>query len=1124
MGDSLLKSVGASYFVSAKALAAVTFTPEDIDLGDYAFVPFVRTGLAAAIHNAPTGNRATVQAAVDLADSADITAKRSLTRDLTLYGPGDVTGIDVGQIIRRQPAPASSDAEQGYMAHIEFARPDFPWMFSPFPAQGDRCNPWLALVVVEASVSHVDPSRGELPAQLWTKKGQLQPLAENWRFAHAQAVGVAIDTTGPRLHGTAQDTVETRLSDDHAPANLSRILCPRRLDDGITYIAALVPAFDCGVKAGLGLGGGTLDHAWTRAPGDALDDIALPVYDSWTFRTAPGGSFRELAERIKPLPAPWAVGRRMIDLSRPGSGIPDLADGDTSGVQVLECALFSPASLPADQPARTPWPTAHREALRQRLNQANAPDDDLPRIGARLYARYQRAATRVGAVFGAAPFGPNATDTADADWFPQLNTDPMLRIVAALGAKVVQKDQEALMQAAWAQVDGIRKANQAILWAGLAEVVTTSIRDRHLKVLEQGTLMQVTRSLHARLHDGGQPRTVRAAVIDSRTAAGSMSSAFRRALRPGGPVAAKMKEMSPGTMVAGAQGFADHRQVYRQPDGITGVSKAGMQFFTDAALEKVLKTAPDRARALLNRQVSILAETGGALRQLTTTRWDGPRTGRVGDLVGTGLIETVTGRLDQINGLRDKPVGLTERLGEVLVGLTNSGGGLATPATAQLDRVKTMALRADLPRGVAGPVIAGPVLTPRPSPLDRPGPIGRGTPLPQRRGRGPVIVDRPDRPVDPVVVADPITRFETDLSRKLRAGIEALNALPVSALRKGLAEMVTAIAMPPTLQTDLGPLTISKTALLAQIDPRQTARAALKGRLTLLPGAIRPDWIDTAGLAPIMAAPVFNRAMSAALEDYDRDWLVPGLGSIAARDFVTVLDINPAFAEAFLIGASDEMGRELLWRDYPTDQRGTYFKRFWDADQDELTQPIHRFTRQPVGRHFRIGGDGAAGGGALALVVRGELLRRFPDSVIMAVQATSNAVPPTFIAKSEARVLFHTHLDPDFTVVGFDLTSQQVLAGGNWWFLIAQNPTAPRFGLSENASASTDHDKLDWADFGTVPPGGFLPVTRNFDVKDANGHPDKVRWPGHAGVVARVLLTNPIRAAFRADELIASAK
>lgn len=1121
MADTLLKSAGASYFVSAKALAAVAFTPEDIDLGDYAFVPFVRTGLAAAIRNAPSGNRAMVQAAVDIADSADITAKRSLTRDLTLYGPGDVTGIDPGQIIRRQPAPNAGDAEQGFLAHIEFARPDFPWMFSPLPAQGDRCDPWLALVVVEASVSHVEPSRGELPAQIWTKKGQLQPLADNWRFAHAQAVGVAIDPTGPRLRGAAADTVETRLSDDHAPANLSRILCPRRLDDGITYIAALVPAFDCGVKAGLGLGGGTLAPAWTRAPGDEADDIALPVYDHWTFRTAPGGNFRELAERIKPLAAPWAIGRRLIDLSRPGSDIPDLPDGDAAGVQVLECALFSPASLPADTPARTPWPTAHREALRLRVNQANAPDDALPRVGARLYARYQRAATRIGAVFGAAPFGPNATDAADADWFPQLNTDPMLRIVAALGAKVVQKDQEALMQAAWAQVDGVRKANQAILWAGLAEVVTVSIRDRHLAVLEQGTLMQVTRNIHARIHDGGLPRTLRAAVIESRTAAGSMSAAFRRALRPGGSIAARMTEVSPGSLVAGAQGFADHRLGYRQPDGISALSKAGMQFFTDAALESVLKTAPDRARAMLGRQLSVLEQTGGALRQLITTRWDdaGIGGGRVGDVIGKGLIDTVTGRLDVIGSLRDKPIGLTERLGEVLVGLTNSGAGLAAPATAQLNRVQTLTSRADLPRG-------GAPITPiaRPLPLDRPLPFGRGGTQPQRNRRGPVIFDRPDRPVDPVVVSEPITRFETDLSRKLRVGIEALNALNAATLRKGLAEMVTAISAPPRLQTDLGALTIGKTALLAQIDPRQTARAALKGRLTLGAGAIRPDWIDTAGLSPIMAAPVFNRAMSAALEDYDRDWLVPGLGSIAARDFVTVLDINPAFAEAFLIGASDEMGRELLWRDYPTDQRGTYFKRFWDAEQDELTGPIHRFSHQPVGRHFRIGGDGAAGGGALALVVRGELLRRFPDSVVMAVQATSNAVPPTFIAKSEARVLFHTHLDPDYTVVGFDLTSQQVEAGGNWWFLIAQNPTAPRFGLAENASASTDHDKLDWADFGAVPPGGFLPLSRTFDVRDSNGNPDLVRWPGHAGVVARVLLTNPIRAAFRADALIASAK
>ena len=25
-----------------------------------------------------------------------------------------------------------------------------------------------------------------------------------------------------------------------------------------------------------------------------------------------------------------------------------------------------------------------------------------------------------------------------------------------------------------------------------------------------------------------------------------------------------------------------------------------------------------------------------------------------------------------------------------------------------------------------------------------------------------------------------------------------------------------------------------------------------------------------------------------------------------------------------------EMGRELLWREYPTDERGSYFLKFWD--------------------------------------------------------------------------------------------------------------------------------------------------------------------------------------------------
>lgn len=1125
---SLKLSAGAAFYASARALAPVAFTPEDIHLGDYALVPYVRTGLAAAIKSAPTGNRAVIAAQVEVADSANPATRQTVGRSLTLYGPGDLTGIDPAQVIRREPAPNSLNVEQGYMAHIEFALPDFPWMFTPEPAAGDMCKAWLALIVCEAAVTQLLPSQGELPPQILTQKGQLQPLEDNHRFCHAQVVGTALDPSGPRLRGPAADTVETRLSDEHAPANLSRILCPRRLDDGIDYIAALVPAYHCGVQAGLGLAAGTLAPAWTRSAGDGQDPIILPVYDSWRFRTAPGGNFRDLARQIKGCPAPWAIGRRLIDLSRPGGGIPELPPGDSGGVQVLKCALFSPAAEPAGEPVRTAWPTPHREAVRLRVDQANdGADPDLPRVGARLYARYQRAASRLGPIFGTPPANAAA---ADADWFSQLNTDPMLRIVASLGAKVVRKDQEQLMQAAWAQVEGIRRANQALIWAGMAEVVNISIRDRHLEVLDPGTLMQVMRNLHGRVRDNTQIRTVLAAVNFSRTAATTLTGAFRRALRPGGTIGQKLAAPLDGQIVADAGGFADHRRAYRVPDGIRAISAAGMTFFAPELVAKKLGVTPDVALARLDQQVKVLAAKGGALAQLAAGPWRGAD-GMAGDALGGALLDRLG---DQITKAEAGQPSGAEGLAELLVGIGNSGLGVAGQARTVLDRVDRITPRVDLPGRVVTPPTLPPVTRPVAAPLVGRSILGRGgatispltrtdTPLGGRITTGPVLVDRPRDPPVLVVPKEPLARFETDMSRWVSTKLTELNRVPLQTMRDQLSVMVRDQAVPPAMQTDLGPLAVSKPTLMAQIDPRVTARAAFKGRLTLAGRAIPADWIDLLGLRPIMAAPEFRRPMSAALEAFDRDWLVPGLGTIAARDFVTLLAINPGFAEAFLVGASDEMGRELLWRDYPTDQRGTYFKRFWDADEDELTDPIHRFRRNPVGSHFSIGGDKAAGVGALALVVRGELLRRFPDTVIMAVRATSAATPPTFAAGTEARVLFHTHLQPDYTVVGFDLTEDQ-LTPQNWWFVLAQNPTAPRFGLAQDASASTSHDNLDWADFGNIPAGGFLGVGKSFDVRDDNSTPDTVRWPGHAGVIARVLLMNPIRAAFRADKLIAQTK
>ena len=200
-------------------------------------------------------------------------------------------------------------------------------------------------------------------------------------------------------------------------------------------------------------------------------------------------------------------------------------------------------------------------------------------------------------------------------------------------------------------------------------------------------------------------------------------------------------------------------------------------------------------------------------------------------------------------------------------------------------------------------------------------------------------------------------------------------------------------------------------------------------------------------ITPIMAAPHFDRPMYQALNDYSNDWLVPGLGLLPADDFVTVLSTNSEFMEAFFVGLSDEMGRELLWRQYPTDQRGTYFRRFWDAQADELTQQIHAFSRTALSTHVSVGGTGGSGPRAV-IVVKSELVRRYPDLIIQAVRNQGTVDDPVFekvgSPQQTAEQLFAAHLEPDVALIGVDLSIAE-LDQPEWWIVIAEHPTATRF-------------------------------------------------------------------------------
>src|SRR5688572_10683541 len=71
----------------------------------------------------------------------------------------------------------------------------------------------------------------------------------------------------------------------------------------------------------------------------------------------------------------------------------------------------------------------------------------------------------------------------------------------------------------------------------------------------------------------------------------------------------------------------------------------------------------------------------------------------------------------------------------------------------------------------------------------------------------------------------------------------------------------------------------------------------------------------------VMAYPRIPMPMYKPLADRMRDAFMPGAEDIP-NDFVLLVGPNPRFVESFMVGLNHEMGRELLWRGYPTDQRG----------------------------------------------------------------------------------------------------------------------------------------------------------------------------------------------------------
>ncbi len=702
--NSLTKA--KNFVADAFLIAPLTpFVPENIKLGSYTFLPWVRSGLAAQVINPAAGSlRAAADIEVTVQGDNGSTAK--VDKKVTLRGPGDVVGIDSHEIVRRVPASNSFNVEESFLAHIEFNRPELPWLFSPLaPDANDHLKPWLALVVCEASRATLQPGAAGLPQQLITHMSELQPLDDVWAWAHAQVIGppdgASVDPPPPGRPATPVPGVDDRLTEDYAPINLSRILCPRKLDPGKSYIACLVPTFDCGVKAGLGQSGGTLDPAWQRNTNDGDQQITLPVYDSWRFSIGEAGDFESLAERLVGMPAPWQIGRRMIDASAPRGGIQPLPAGTPGEMQVLRCALVSPTPIPDTAPAAemSAWTAATRDVLRTVIDTSQG-TADLPRVGPRVYAQFQRAQKTIGKVFGDPPA---TTANSEKDWFTDLNTAPMHRIVAGLGTRVVQKDREPLMQGAWQQVGDINAVNLVLTRIQFGRFLGEALLDRHFAVLGLGELAQTLRGVQGKIRMGGSATTVHGMVGQSRVPAAAMTAAFRRATRTRGPVGRVVRNGAAlRQMLAAGESFKDMRLTYAEPDGVSGLSDRAIAAIPPEVLARKLgvpaQTARKTATEKLGRRPGATSTADRVLAP--ASNWHVPATIDVATAAATRINEAV----DTAPASLGADPARAEAIAPLLLAVANGSVG----APAQAARLGVQRIHEQLPFSSAPAPVAGP--------------------------------------------------------------------------------------------------------------------------------------------------------------------------------------------------------------------------------------------------------------------------------------------------------------------------------------------------------------------------------------------------------------------------------
>ncbi len=1037
----------------------------------YTFLPWLRQGLANGILESETDVSASLRPSIDVnvtlraTGVASALADETIPRTVRLYGPGDVLAIDRSAILKTEPAPFITNHEPNYLPYVDFCDEDFPWRYTPaHPDTGShRHRPWLALLVLaEGEFADGNAQGKPLPFIDLADLTRLPELSELWAWAHVHVNRNLGASETVVTNGDASAIVSAlaqTLAEDSDLA-YSRLLSARRLDSNKPYHAFLVPTFESGRVAGLGLDVSKVDRAmrgaWEEHPERAsLLPNSFPYYYRFYFHTGDAVDFESLVRLLVPQPMDARVGRRDLDVQRPAlnlAGIPGpnadgvlrlggalkVPDSSLDAAELLEAQRFENWDVPkphpferdlaayidlADDYAGLSAEAAHAQAgvptSIGRLPDGR-PDPD-PLITPPLYGRWPSLTQRLLTETDGSP--AQNTD----NWVHQLNLDPRHRAAAGLGTGVVRAGQEDYVNAAWSQVGQVLDANRRIRGAQAALAVSRSFYLETLVTAARTTperALALTSPIAKRVLLGR--RTVHQAVQQSPVPASVLGAPMRRALRPTGRLVAKLA-----------------------PEGAT-------------------------ASAVTNGLVTRLNEGTLVTAQEPALPSGAPSVEAVSTALVPKLPAWLLGLLRRYSNAPLLALLLALLLASVVFWLLASvAAGLVVIAVG----IGAYVALGRLQRSIAGADAL----------------------LPAKET--PAAVD-----ALPVSASFALQPFGAAFAASAPGADSAEAVRFKQALRAEYAhaeQAVEAVAPPARVPFDV---TQIAGEVVATVNPARTVPARL-AKTVVLPERLKPSATDPLG--EVMAYPRIEEPMYRPLVELGSELFLPNVGLIP-QNSISLLETNQKFIESYMVGINHEFARELLWREYPTDQRGSYFRQFWDVAgyiddaglaADALREKLydipelHRWSKtSELGDHDNRQPPGSPPKDEVVLAIRGELLKRYPNAVIYAQRAewqltngridqskirvltpltdAEEAHPPRDKLKTP---LYEAKVNPDITFFGFDLSVEQ--AKGNpasddagWFFVIKERPGEPRFGLDLGRDASAPintWNDLSWGDVTT---------------------------------------------------------